>query len=93
MNRTGKPIDITKHPLNTMMYAMCLIIEELPASEKQTDLSVAASEFQYDIWNYYEENVIIPDESSRYLTTREIRTDKGVYHEECWSDGTSIKRI
>lgn len=91
MNRTGKPCDITKHPLNTMMYAMCRMIEELPASTRQTALSVAASEFADEIWNYYEEKIKEPEKKpTHYLTTREVRTDKGVYHEECWSDGSSI---
>jgi hypothetical protein len=56
MNRTGKPIDITKHPLSTMIYAMFRMIEELPASTKQTALIVKASEFAEEIWNYYEED-------------------------------------
>lgn len=36
-------MDINKHPLIKRVYELCLLIEKLPASKQQTDVSVAAS--------------------------------------------------
>ena len=55
MNRTDKPVNITKYPLVLQAYAMCQWIETLPASQEQTALVTKASELLDECWNYYEE--------------------------------------
>jgi hypothetical protein len=58
MNRTGKPVDITKYPLVYQSYSLCQSIEELPASKEQTELVVKAEELLNECWNYFEEKVL-----------------------------------
>jgi hypothetical protein len=56
MNRTGKPVDISKHSLVLQAYNLCQSIEELPASERQTALIIKANEFLDECWNYFEKD-------------------------------------
>jgi hypothetical protein len=45
-----EPTDIKKHPLLEKAYNLCLAIEDLPASEQQTKVSLQASELVRAIW-------------------------------------------
>lgn len=57
-NRTGKPVNISAHPLVKKSYELCLAIEELPASTDQTNLSVQASALTDEIWNHVNEHPV-----------------------------------
>lgn len=54
MNKTGKPIDIRKHPLLAKCYDLVRDIDSLPPSQEATVLVVKASELMDDVWNYLE---------------------------------------
>lgn len=85
MNKTGKPIDIKSHVLVEQAYNLCRKIEELPASELQTSISIQASELCEEINNFIYElkkdtvqnNVILDkpqvDWDGGGLTMRELR--------------------
>lgn len=52
-------MDINKHPLIKQVYELCLLIEMLPASKRQTDASVAASALMKELDKFLEEKKLL----------------------------------
>lgn len=56
MNKTGKPINLSKYPLIAKCYNLVRDIDSLPASPEATYLVVKAGKLMDDLWNYLEEH-------------------------------------
>ena len=54
MNKTGKPINLSKYPLIEKCYNLVRDIDSLPASTEATFLVVKAGELMDEVWNYLE---------------------------------------
>lgn len=53
MTIINSPIDVNKHPRIREAYELCLLVEKLPASSQQTELSVSSSNLLRKLWEDY----------------------------------------
>ena len=51
-SKMSRPIDISIHPLVKQVYDLCRAIEELPASEAQTELSTESNDLLVSVFSY-----------------------------------------